>query len=121
MPQQSEAPMKRILLAVAFVTASAVLAIVQPRPEQAMAAAAKALLSSLDQGQQAQIRFPMESEERFNWHFIPRERKGLPLKAMSQAQRDAAFALLKTGLSEKGFTKAETIRSLEIILKALEN
>jgi hypothetical protein len=113
--------MKRILLAVALVTASGVLAIVQPRPEPAMAAAAKALLASLDQAQQCQIRFPMESEERFNWHFIPRERKGLSLKMMNTGQRDAAFALLKTGLSEKGFTKAEAIRSLEIILKALEN
>jgi hypothetical protein len=122
MRQQSEAdPMKRILLAVAFVTASAALAMVQSRPEPAMAAAAKALIAALDEGQRAKIQFPMDSEERFNWHFIPRDRQGLPLKSMTPAQRDVAFALLKTGLSEKGFTKAETIRSLEVILKALEN
>ena len=113
--------MKRILLAVALLAATAVVTIVQPRPEQAMAAAAKALLASLDDTQKGNIRFPMDSEERFNWHFIPRDRKGVSLKMMTPAQRDAAFALLKTGLSEKGFTKAETIRSLEIILKALEN
>jgi Protein of unknown function (DUF3500) len=113
--------MNRILLTVAFVSASAVLAVVQSGPEQAMSAAAKALLATLDDGQRAKIRFPMEAEERFNWHFIPRDRQGLPLKMMTPPQRDAAFALLKTGLSEKGFTKAETIRSLEIILKALEN
>jgi hypothetical protein len=113
--------MKRLLLAISLLVAASVAAIVQPRPEQAMGAAAKALLTALDAGQQAQIRFPMESEERFNWHFIPRERKGVSLKMMTPAQRDAAFVLLKTGLSEKGFTKAETIRSLEIILKALEN
>jgi Protein of unknown function (DUF3500) len=113
--------MNRILLSVGLLLSLTAAAIVQPRPEPAMAAAAKALLASLDEGQRAQIRFPMDSEERFNWHFIPRERKGVSLKMMTPAQRDAAFALLKTGLSEKGFTKAESIRSLEIILKALEN
>src|SRR5688500_1427652 len=122
MRQQSEAdPMKRSLLVVAFVTASTVLAIVQSGPEAAMANAAKALVAALDEGQRAKIQFPMDSEERFNWHFIPRDRQGLPLKQMTPAQRNAAFALLKTGLSEKGFTKAETIRSLEVILKALDN
>jgi hypothetical protein len=122
MRQQSEAdPMKRTLLVVAFVTASAVLAMVQSGPEPAMAAAAKALIATLDEGQRTKIQFPMNSDERFNWYFIPRDRQGLPLKMMTPPQRDAAFALLKTGLSEKGFTKAETIRSLEVILKALEN
>jgi hypothetical protein len=90
------------------------------QPETAMAAAAKALLASLDDAQRAKIRFAFADEERFNWHFIPRERQGLSLKAMTGAQRAAAFGLLKTGLSEKGYTKAETIRSLELILRALE-
>ncbi len=93
----------------------------QPRPEAQMAAAAKAFLASLDAAERQKAQFPFEAEERYNWHFIPRDRQGIPLKAMAPAQRDAAFALLRTGLSQKGFTKAEAIRSLEIILKELEN
>lgn len=92
----------------------------QGRPEAAMARAAAAFLSSLDEAQRTRATFPFDSDERFNWHFIPRERKGLPLKEMTPAQRDAAFALLKTGLSASGFTRAETIRSLELVLRAME-
>ena len=86
-----------------------------------MAAAAKTFLASLDDGQRQKAQLPFDADERFNWFFVPRDRQGLSLKLMTPKQRDTAFALLKTGLSEKGFTKAETIRSLEIILKELEN
>ena len=82
---------------------------------------ANTLLASLDEAGRAKIQFAFDSEERFNWHFIPRERKGLPLKDMTPAQRDAAFALLKSGLSASGFSRAETIRSLELVLRAMEN
>ena len=62
----------------------------QSRPEVAMTRAATELLAALDDAQRAKIQFPFESEERFNWHFIPRERKGLPLKEMSESQREKA-------------------------------
>jgi hypothetical protein len=39
---------------------------------------------------------------------------------MSPAQKDAATALLRTGLSPGGFTKGETIRQLELVLRAME-
>ncbi|HXT71976.1 MAG TPA: DUF3500 domain-containing protein [Vicinamibacterales bacterium] len=93
----------------------------QARPEAGMARAAGDFLKTLDDAQRAKATFAFDSEERFNWHFIPRERKGLPLKEMTAAQRDAAFALLKTGLSASGFSRAETIRSLELVLRAMEN
>ena len=92
----------------------------QARPEVAMARAASSLLGMLDAAQLAKAKFAFDSEERFNWHFIPRARKGLPLKEMNAAQREAAFALLKTGLSASGFTRAETIRSLENVLREAE-
>jgi hypothetical protein len=92
----------------------------QARPEAAMARAATNFLAVLDATQRAKAQFAFESEERFNWHFIPRTRQGLPLKEMTPAQRDAAFALLKTGLSASGFSRAESIRSLELVLRAME-
>jgi hypothetical protein len=92
----------------------------QGRPEVAMATAAKAFMATLDDAQRAKVQFEFDSEERFNWHYIPRVRKGLPLAEMKPAQRDAAMALLKTGLSASGFTRAEAIRSLELVLRAME-
>jgi hypothetical protein len=113
--------MTRALLALIVVAAAVVFAFAeQIVPEQAMATAARAFLATLDEAQRAKAVFPFASEERFNWHFIPRERKGLPLKEMNERQRAAAVALLRTGLSEKGFTKAEAIRSLEHVLRAIE-
>jgi hypothetical protein len=108
--------------AAAILTLSATLAIVAqlPQPERDMADAAKALLSTLDADQLAKLRWPFDSEERFNWHFVPRARQGLPLKDMNDRQRRAAFALLEAGLSAKGYTKVEAIRSLEDILRARE-
>lgn len=92
----------------------------QGRPEAVMARAAESFLNTLDAAQKTKVQFPFDSEERFNWHFIPRARKGLPLAEMTPAQRDSAFALLKTGLSQSGFTRAEAIRSLELVLRAIE-
>ena len=92
----------------------------QARPEVAMARAANDFLATLDAAQSAKARFAFDSPERFNWHFIPRTRLGLPLKDMTPKQRDAAFALLKTGLSASGFERTEAIRSLELVLRAME-
>ncbi len=39
---------------------------------------AKNLLASLTPEQKAKAVFKFEDDERFNWHFIPKERKGLP-------------------------------------------
>ena len=85
-----------------------------------MAVAADRFMDSLSQAQAAKAAFPFDSPERLNWHFIPRARKGLPIKEMSSEQRALAFGLLESGLSGAGFLKATTIMSLEQILKEIE-
>ena len=85
-------------------------------PAAAMSDAALRFLDTLDDEQEAAARFPFDSEDRFDWHFIPRERKGVSLKTMDGAQRAAALDLVRTGLSAEGFAKAEIIRQLEQIL-----
>jgi len=88
-----------------------------------MAKAANALLATLTPEQKAKATFPFESDakgERMNWHFIPRERKGLPIKEMTEPQVALARALLKTGLSDDGYKKADVIQSLEAILREME-
>jgi hypothetical protein len=85
-----------------------------------MAQAARAFLASLPPEQLAKATFPLDSEERFNFHFIPRPRKGIPLRELAPEQRSLAFAFLSAGLSQQGFIKASTIMSLEEVLYILE-
>jgi hypothetical protein len=89
-------------------------------PTAGIAEAASAFLAALDDDARARASFAFDSEERFNWHFVPKPRAGIPLKAMSARQRGAAMNLLRVGLSEKGYAKAEAIRGLEVILARIE-
>src|SRR5437762_8499067 len=85
-----------------------------------MTAAANHFLATLTPEQAAKATYPLNDNERFNWHFIPRERKGLPLKEMTPEQKHLAHALLSTALSHRGYLKASTIMSLEQVLRDLE-
>lgn len=85
-----------------------------------MAEVANAFLAVLTPEQQKKATFEFASEERENWHFIPRERLGLSMKEMSPQQRLLATALLNTGLSFRGAAKAVTIMSLEEVLYQIE-
>ncbi len=89
-----------------------------------MAAAATDLVAALSPDERAKAVFAFASEERLHWHFIPNEmfpRKGLAFRAMSAAQKDKAHALLKTGLSQKGYLTATAIIGLEDVLRAIES
>lgn len=85
-----------------------------------MAEVANLFLSVLTPEQKTKATFKFEDEERINWHFIPRERKGLPLKEMTPQQELLAHALLNTGLGFRGAAKAVTIMSLEEVLWQME-
>src|ERR1035441_8985233 len=85
-----------------------------------MAEAANRFLASLTPEQRAKATFAFEEDERQNWHFVPIERKGLALREMTSAQKHLATALLSAGLSQQGYLKAETIMSLEDVLRAIE-
>ncbi len=86
-----------------------------------MAETAKAFLASLDPEQRARATFQFADDERLNWHYIPKERKGLPFKEMNSAQKHLAHALLSAGLSQRGYIKAVSIMSLDEILRVMEN
>jgi hypothetical protein len=85
-----------------------------------MTAAAVSFLAALTPEQKAKAVFDFPSDERKDWHFIPRPRKGLPLKEMSSDQKLLAEALLVTGLSSRGYVKAVSIMSLDAVLAELE-
>lgn len=83
--------------------------------------AAKEFIVSLDASLKKEACMSWEDAERFNWHFVPRERKGLPLRAMSVAQRAKAYELLKLCMSADGYKKASSIVEMELVLRVLEN
>jgi hypothetical protein len=85
-----------------------------------MSDTAKRFLASLTPEQAKTATFEFANDERLNWHFIPKERKGLPLKDMTPAQKHLANALLNAGLSQQGYIKATGIMSLEDVLRILE-
>lgn len=93
------------------------------RSAAAMATAAGGFLNSLNADQRAKAAFPFNSDDRLRWHFIPNEmfpRKGLMLKDMTEAQRGLAHDLLRTGLSNRGYTTFRVILELEDVLKGTE-
>jgi hypothetical protein len=85
-----------------------------------MSAAADAFVSSLSAGQRAKATFAFEDEQRLDWHFIPRARKGIPFKELDSAQRLLGNALMSAGLGQRGLIRAATIMSLDAILRELE-
>ena len=85
-----------------------------------MAAAANNLLASLDADQRTTVTLDFNAAERVDWHFIPKERKGLSMLDMSPDQHHLVHALLSASLSRTGYGKTATVMSLEAVLRKLE-
>ena len=109
----------RLLLAAASLLASLGILHGADKSPADMGNAAAKFLAGLSTEQRKQAAFPFEGPERLQWHFIPTEmfpRKGLPIAAMSPAQRQLAHGLLRAGLSQRGYLTATAIMDLETIL-----
>lgn len=85
-----------------------------------MAQAANEFIATLNDEQRERTVFAFEDEERFNFHYTPVPRLGLPLKEMRMEQLRAAHALLRTALSSRGYLKATSVMELEAVLRAIE-
>lgn len=90
-------------------------------PGAELATAANNFLVALTAEQRSKTVFELKSEERINFHFVPRTRNGLPFKEMTPAQKHLAHALLNSVLSHRGFYKVATLMSVEQVLFELEN
>jgi hypothetical protein len=82
--------------------------------------AAAALLDRLTPEQRGKATFTFADAERFNWHFIPRPRKGLPMKELGAEERAALEGLIRASLSRTGAATVQEVRGLESILRELE-
>jgi hypothetical protein len=88
---------------------------------EAMTTAAQEFVASLTDEQQKEAVLPYDTPVRTDWHYIPKpSRKGLQVKNMNDAQRQAAHALLQAALSNVGYNKANKIMQLESVLHELE-
>jgi hypothetical protein len=85
-----------------------------------MREATEVFLASLRPEQREKAVFDFADAERINWHFVPRDRRGLPLKEMTGGQQELARGILQTGLSQRGYLKASTIIELELVLREME-
>ena len=86
-----------------------------------LAGLADQFLHTLDTTQRLKAFFPFESDERYNFHFVPRDdRKGIAVNELSAVQRQAMLKLLSNCMSADGYAKATGIMQHEKILKALE-
>jgi hypothetical protein len=81
---------------------------------------ASKFLTSLTDDLRAKVLYDYDNEERFNWHFVPRERNGISFHDMDPQQKEAAMDLLKASLSAQGYQKASGILALEAILRDVE-
>jgi len=83
--------------------------------------AAAIFLKSLDDNQTKAVQFKFDDPLRKDWHFIPKERKGLGLKQMKPHQRGLAMALVQTALSHRGYSTSMQIMAMEQVLREIEN
>ena len=75
--------------------------------------AAAAFLAALSPEQHAKTLFPVDSDEWRTWSNIHRyPRQGISLAEMQSPQREKGLALLKAGLSPKGYATAQDIMRL---------
>jgi hypothetical protein len=88
----------------------------------AVEAAARTFLASLSATDRGRATFPFDGAERTRWHWtVPSSvpRNGLPLGAMSTAQRRLGLDLLRASSSAGGYRKAVDIMALQGVLQRM--
>ena len=90
-----------------------------PQVTRDMARAAGAWLAALDQRQQREAQLEWTSRLRESWHYVPRSRPGVALRAMNAAQTAAAWDVLGSLLSARGIDQVRGQLTIERILGEL--
>ena len=90
---------------------------------ETVVAAAQSFLESLDEAQRAAASMPLDTNERATWSNLPIimvRPDGLLIKDMTDEQRRAAHALMRTTMSSQGYAKFTGIMLLEDLLYQIE-
>ena len=90
--------------------------------DNSMVGAATAFLNSLTPELKSKAAYSFDDEQREIWNYVPmNDRVGARIGHLNEKQQELAFALLKTGLSNRGYKIAREIMALEEILFIKEN
>ena len=84
------------------------------------AGAARAFLASLPPDLRQKASFPLDSDERTRWFFVPRDRVGVSLLTLEDEQAELLGPLLATALSPEGLLTARGVIKHENILRRVE-
>jgi hypothetical protein len=81
-----------------------------------MAQAFTAYLNSLDTEQRLKTHLPFDANSRYDWHYVPKDRKGLSWKQMTAKQQQLSKEAFILALSEAGYRKVQGVLAAEEIL-----
>ena len=93
---------------------------IQSTAANEMAKAANEFLESLRPDQKHMATFDYLDGERIFWYYPPLNRHGLALRDMDEKQRELAYGLMSSGLTERSYAQAKQIIDLELVLGPLE-
>src|SRR3954470_11934914 len=79
-----------------------------------------AFLQSLPAELRKRASFPIDSPERTQWYFVPRERVGVPLLELDDPQSEMLGPVLASALSPEGLLEARGVLKHENILRRVE-
>jgi len=90
------------------------------RAQDESSAAANAFLKSLPRDLRAKTALALDSDKRFDWHFVPKSRDGVSLLELDDRQSELLGPFLATALSPEGLLSARGILKHENILRSVE-
>lgn len=82
--------------------------------------AARAFVASLPEDLRKSANFPLDSPEREAWYFVPRDRVGVSVLQLDDAQSESLGVLLASALSPEGLLTARGVIKQENILRRIE-
>ena len=81
------------------------------------------VINSFDSTQKVKSVYPFDDMSRYDWNYLPASlipRRGVCLKDLDSTQKKNVYALLRSFLSDKGFSRTQDIMNNEYYLKELE-
>jgi hypothetical protein len=81
------------------------------------------VINSFDSTQKAKSVYPFDDMSRYDWNYLPASlipRRGVCLKDLDSTQKKNVYTLLRSFLSDKGFSRTQDIMNNEYYLKELE-